>query len=75
MREYCSVAYVAISIVPIQTLWDWIKDYIQEKYPEIHRSYPRLCETVAEAWNTITTKQIQELIRSIPASCQAVIDA
>ena len=24
---------------PIETLWDKIKDYIDAKYPEIHRSY------------------------------------
>jgi len=34
---------------PIETLWGWIKDYIQEKYPEVHRSYPRLRDAVNEA--------------------------
>ena len=60
---------------PIGTVWDWIKDYIQEKYPDIHRSYPRLREAVIEAWNSITDEQIKELIGTMPERCQAVIDA
>jgi hypothetical protein len=60
---------------PIETVWDWMKDYIQEKYPEVHRSYPRLKEAVAEAWNAVTDEQVRELIRTMPQRCQAVIDA
>lgn len=60
---------------PIETLWDWIKDYIQEKHPDIHWSYPRLQEAVIEAWNAITNEQIQELIGTMRDRCQAVIDA
>jgi len=60
---------------PIETLWDRIKDYIQEKYPQIHRSYPRLKAAVLEAWNSITNEEIIELIASMPARCKAVIEA
>ena len=55
--------------------WDKIKDYIQEKYPNIHSSYPRLREAVCEAWNSITEEDIQDLIKSMHNRCQAVIDA
>jgi ketohexokinase/beta-glucosidase len=34
---------------PIETLWNKIKDYIGERYPEIHRSYPKLRAAVIEA--------------------------
>jgi hypothetical protein len=51
-----------------------VKDYIQEKYPEVQRSYPRLREAVTEAWNSITDEQVKELIATMPARCQAVID-
>lgn len=34
---------------PIKTVWNWIKDYIQENYPEVHRSYIRLRQAVVEA--------------------------
>lgn len=60
---------------PIETLWDWIKDYVQEKYPETHRSCPRLREAVIEAWDSITDEQIKELIGTMHERYQAVIDA
>jgi transposase len=60
---------------PIESLSDKMKDYIEEKYPEIHRSYPRLKAAVCEAWNSITEEDIQDLIKSMHNRCQAVIDA
>lgn len=60
---------------PIETIWDWIKDYLQEKYPDVHRSYPRLRDAVNEAWNSITDEQVRELIATMPDRCQAVIEA
>jgi ketohexokinase/beta-glucosidase len=60
---------------PIETLWDKMKDWIQARYPEIHRSYPKLKAAVIEAWNSITYKLIEELIQSMPARCKAVIEA
>ena len=61
---------------PIETVWNWMKDYIQKEYrSEIHRSYPRLKAAVIEAWNSITDEQVIELVRSMPEQCQAVIDA
>jgi hypothetical protein len=55
-------------------VWDWIKDYVQEKYPEVQRSYPCLREAVTKAWNSITNKQIRELIGTMHERCQAMID-
>ena len=43
---------------PIETLWDRIKDYIQEKYPQVHRSYPKLKAAVIEAWESITNDEV-----------------
>jgi transposase len=60
---------------PIETLWNRIKDIIEEKDPEIHRSYPKLRRAIIEAWETITDEEIRDLIRTMPARCQAVIDA
>lgn len=60
---------------PIETLWDRIKDYIQEKYPQAHRSYPKLKTAVLEAWDSITNEEVIELIASMPARCKAVIEA
>jgi Transposase. len=60
---------------PIETLWNRIKDIIEEKDPEIHRSYPRLRKAIIEAWNSITDEEIRDLIRTMHDRCQAVIDA
>jgi hypothetical protein len=60
---------------PIETIWDDMKDYIQEHYPKVHSSYKRLREAVQEAWDSITHERIRELIRSMRKRCQAVIDA
>jgi transposase len=62
---------------PIETLWDRIKDYIDQKYLEIHRSYPKLKAAVIEAWESITQEEVFNLITSnvIPKRCQAVIKA
>lgn len=60
---------------PIEDLWERIKDYLEEKDPEIHRSYPRLRQAVVEAWNAITHEDILDLIRSMPERCKAVIAA
>jgi transposase len=60
---------------PIETLWDDMKDYIQEHYPEAHRSYKWLRATVQEAWESITIERIRKLIRTMPQRCKDVIDA
>ena len=60
---------------PIETLWDDMKDYIQEHYPEVHSSYKWLRATVQEAWESITHERTKELAHSMRKRCQAVIDA
>ena len=48
----------SLDLNPIKTIQDQIKDYIQEKYPEIHRSYLQLKEAVYKAQNIVTDKQV-----------------
>jgi len=60
---------------PIETLWDDMKDYIQEHYPQVHSSYKRLRAAIQEAWDSITHERIKELVHSMRERCQAVIDA
>jgi hypothetical protein len=60
---------------PIKTLWNDIKDYIQEHYPKVHSSYKRLRVAVQEAWESIIHERIKELVYSIRARYQAMIDA
>jgi hypothetical protein len=52
-----------------------MKNYIEKKYPEIHRSYKRLREVVQEAWDSITKETIQDFIRGMSDRCIEVIVA
>jgi transposase len=62
---------------PIETLWDWIKDWIQENRPGVHRNYGRLRQAVIDAWESIPEDMIKELVgmEAMKKRCQAVIDA
>lgn len=64
---------------PIESVWDQMKTYIDDHYPEAYahsqRSSNRLRDIVEEAWNSITSDQLLRLLRSMPTRCQAVIDA
>ena len=60
---------------PIETIWDKMKDYIEKRYLEVHRSYKRLREVVKEAWEAVIYDRIRELIREMPERCRAVIEA
>ena len=64
---------------PIESVWDQMKIYIDNHYPEVYacsqRFSTRLRDIVEEAWNSITSDQLLRLLRSMPTRCQAVIDA
>jgi transposase len=64
---------------PIETVWNRMKDYIECCYPDLpsgkQRTYDQLREIVKEAWDSITIEVLRDLIESMPARCQAVIDA
>ena len=59
---------------PIETIWDRMKDYIQDNFPE-RMVYDQLRRAVQEAWDSITTDQLKELMDGMHDRCQAVIDA
>ena len=61
---------------PIEMVWNWMKDWIQDKYPEDKElSYDQLWQLVRAAWDDIPGEFFEELIQTMPARCQAVIDA
>lgn len=60
---------------PIETIWNWMKDYIENKYGDVRMGYDQLRAVVKEAWDAISPYQLHELVASMPARCQAVIDA
>ncbi len=54
-----------------------MKDYIQEQYPQYERggmTYKMLRKIVRETWDSISVKQLNELIDSMHQRCQDVID-
>ena len=61
---------------PIEMVWNWMKDWIQERYPEDHQlSYDALREVVRAAWEAVPESFLSGLIESMQARCQAVIEA
>ena len=64
---------------PIEAVWNSMKDFIQLKYPDLRsgktRSLDQLRVIVEEAWDSITTDELAALVSSMPARCQAVLDA
>ncbi len=52
-----------------------MKDWIQEHYDDNLRSYDALREAILAAWNAVPESYLKELLESMPARCQAVIDA
>lgn len=61
---------------PIESCWNWMKDYIEEKYGlEEKPTYPRLKGYVEEAWRELPESYLETLINQMPARCKAVIEA
>lgn len=61
---------------PIETIWCWMKDYIEAKWgADAEFTYDQLRIAVKEAWDAITSEQLNELIDSMKARCEAVIAA
>lgn len=64
---------------PIESVWNKMKYFIQFKYPDIgdgkQRSYDKLRDIVKEAWESVTSEDLMNLIRTMPERCQAVLDA
>ena len=77
-RDAFPIAWPASSpdLNPIEAVWNWMKDWIQDKYPEDKQlSLDRLRSLVRAAWDAIPAEFFEDLIRSMQARCQAVIDA
>ena len=52
-----------------------MKDYIDATYKDRNFTYDMLRKIVQEAWDAITETFLRELVETMPARCQAVIDA
>ena len=56
-----------------------MKGYIQFNYPSLgggkHRTHAALRSIVKETWDSVSSADLVRLIKSMPARCQAVVDA
>jgi transposase len=59
---------------PIETLWNRIKNELQEKYPE-KMNYDQLRAAVKAIWDAIPDDDVRDLIRTMRQRCEAVIAA
>ncbi len=61
---------------PIEVVWCWMKDFIQYRYGLVEKpGLPHLRLQLAEAWDSIDQVRLDALLATMPARCQAVIDA
>ncbi|OAL38310.1 hypothetical protein AYO20_02369 [Fonsecaea nubica] len=60
---------------PIETVWNEMKDWLAQHYPQPPTSYDQLRQRVNEAWNAIGQDLLQQLVDEIPQRCQDVINA
>ena len=61
---------------PIEAVWNWMKDWIQEQSPNDEQlSYDRLREVVRASWDALPEQFLKDLIDSMQARCEAVIAA
>jgi transposase len=55
---------------PMEAVWQWMKDWIQEVYWQEQRPTQNMLRTYAqEAWNAVTNKWLRELLASMPQRC------
>lgn len=60
---------------PIETVWNWMKNWIQDNYSQEHMSYDMLRRVVRESWEAVPGWYLNDLVASMPARCEAVIAA
>ena len=60
---------------PIERVWNYMKDYMEERWPEENCTYNQLRDHVKQAWDAITSEQLAELLATMPQRCLDVIAA
>jgi transposase len=60
---------------PIKKVWNWMKDWIQDRYDDTLMRWDELREAVKAAWDALPATYLAEELSKMPARCQAVIDA
>ena len=86
MKEFRERAIALIEWPPfspdlnlIEAVWNLMKNYIQFHYPDLgegrQRTQDDLRIIVKESWENVSADDLMKLIETMPARCQAVLDA
>jgi DDE superfamily endonuclease len=59
----------------IESVWNWMKQWIQDRYDDSLVDSQPIRGALQEAWDVLPETYLQELLDSMPARCQAVINA
>ena len=60
---------------PIETVWNWMKDWIDEQYGEKKLNLNQLRIAVKDAWDAVPEDFLNQPIDDMPNRCKAVIAA
>jgi transposase len=60
---------------PIEKVWNWMKDWIQDRYDDTLKGYDALREAIQAAWEAVPESYLQYELSEMPRRCRAVIDA
>lgn len=59
---------------PIETVWNWMKDWIQDVYGDVEKhSKELLRHAVQQAWEAVPEEWLRELVASMPLRIEEVI--
>lgn len=72
--ETCHWPAFSPDLNPIEAVWNWMKDYIEEHFPE-KLGYVRLKEAVREAWHAVPEQFFSDLLHTMNQRCEDVIAA
>jgi transposase len=59
---------------PFEKVWNWMKDWIQDRYDDTLLRWDELQEAVEAAWDALPATYLAEELSKMPR-CQAVTDA
>jgi crotonobetainyl-CoA:carnitine CoA-transferase CaiB-like acyl-CoA transferase len=59
----------------IEKVWNWMKDWMKDRFDDTLISWDELREAVEAAWEALPATYLAEELSKMPARCQAVIDA
>jgi transposase len=60
---------------PIEHVWAWVKNWINEKWPQARNGGYLLMEQIEEAWRAVPASLLRKLLESMPERCRQVIEA